>query len=184
MGGVASRGQLRMAFARWAAVTVPLMLLLGFGSGASVQAGSDSPWYASLAKPVGTPPDWAFPLAWGVIYVCLGLALAMVMNARGARGRGAGLAAFAATLVLTALWMPVFFGAHRVDLAIAIALGMVALGTVTAVLFGRVRNGAAWLMVPFLAWVSYAAALTWGIDRLNPGAGDLAPVAAATQVIG
>lgn len=184
MGGIASREQLRMGLVRWAAVTVPLVLLLGFGSGASVRAGDDSPWYVALAKPAATPPDWVFPIAWGLIYVCLGLAVALVLHARGARGRAAGVSAFTATLLLSAAWMPVFFGAHRLSAATAVALGMVGLGTLTAVLFGRVRPLAAWLMVPFLVWISYAAVLTWSIERLNPGADGLAPAPAASQVIG
>lgn len=181
MGEVASREQLRLSFARWAVVTVPLVLLLGFASGRMVPAGSGNGWYAGLAKPWGTPPDWMFPVAWGTIYVCLGLAAALVLNARGARGRWAGLALFAGTLAAALAWMPVFFGAHRVGLALAVALVMLALGTATAVLFGRVRRPAGWLVVPFLVWTAYAAVLTWRIDRLNP---HLAPDGSRTQIIG
>ena len=95
MSGIASKGQLRMSFLRWAAVTVPLVLLLGFLSGRSVPAGDENGWYRALAKPALTPPGWAFPVAWTIIYVCLGLAVAMVLNARGSRGRGAAVALFA-----------------------------------------------------------------------------------------
>lgn len=182
MGRVASKGQLRMTVVRCAMVTVPLVLFLGFASGRSVSAGSDNRWYAALAKPAGTPPDWAFPVAWSLIYVCLGLALALVLAARRTGNRGAGIAPFVVTLALATAWMPVFFGAHLVRPALGIALGMVAAGIVTAVLFGQVRRLAAWLMMPFLVWTSYAVALTWGIDRLNPDAANLAPGPAASQV--
>uniref|UniRef100_UPI003F68B6EC tryptophan-rich sensory protein n=1 Tax=Sphingomonas bacterium TaxID=1895847 RepID=UPI003F68B6EC len=93
MGGIASAGQLRASFARWAVVTVPLVLLIGFASGRSVPAGARNAWYLALAKPPLTPPDWLFPVAWTLIYVLLGLAVATVLNARGARWRWPAVAA-------------------------------------------------------------------------------------------
>lgn len=146
---------------RRAAVTVPGMLALGFLSGTSVSAGGGDPWYASLAKPAGTPPDWAFPVAWTLIYICMGLALALGSSQR------RGVLAFAAAVALALVWMPVFFGAHLIWPALWIALGMIASGSVAAVRFARAHRAAAWAMLPFLVWTGYAAGLTWGIARLN-----------------
>jgi len=173
--------------ARYAAVAVPLVLALGFASGRSVEAGAANPWYAGLAKPAGTPPDWAFPVAWSLIYVCLGLAVALVLGGARGRARAGGVLAFASTVALAAAWMPVFFGMHRVDAALGVALSMLAAGSLTAVLFRRAGSAAAArLMLPFLLWTGYAAGLTWGIARANPdgrgGAHGLAPGARATQV--
>lgn len=184
MSGTGTSGWRGAGPARWAAVAVPTVLLIGFGSARSVAAGDGDPWYAALAKPAGTPPGWLFPVAWTVVYLCMGLALATVLGARGAAGRRRGAAAFAATLALAAAWMPVFFGAHRVGAALWVAVAMVASGSLTAVLFGRVAAHAARLMLPFLAWTGYAAALTAGIHRLNPGAAALAPAPAASQLSG
>ena len=95
MSGIASKGQLRMSFLRWAIVTVPLILLLGFASGRAVPAGSENSWYVALQKPALTPPGWVFPVAWTSLYILLGLAVALILHARGARGRGLALAVFA-----------------------------------------------------------------------------------------
>ncbi|WP_375391372.1 TspO/MBR family protein [uncultured Sphingomonas sp.] len=183
MGGLASRGQLRWSFGRWAAVTVPLVLLIGFASGRLVPAGSDNPWYVALAKPPLTPPDWLFPVAWTIIYVLLGLAAATVLNARGARGRRPAVALFVIEVVALALWQPLFFGAHRIAAALGLIGFILAWGIATTILFGRVRTGAAWLMVPLLVWVSFAGVLAWRIGQLNPAAARVAPGPRTSQML-
>ena len=172
-----------MSLFRWAVVVVPLILLLGFASGRSVPAGSDNAWYVALAKPAATPPDWLFPVAWSVLYVMIGVALAIVLNARGARGRGVAVVLFALGFALALAWQPLFFGAHRIGAALLVIGGMVALGIATTLAFGRIRPLAAWLMVPYLAWICFAAALTWRIGQLNPGAATLVPSAHTTQML-
>ena len=82
VGTIASKGQLRMSFLRWAIVIVPLTLLLGFASGRSVPSGSENGWYQALAKPELTPPGWVFPVAWTTLYILIGLALAMGVASR------------------------------------------------------------------------------------------------------
>lgn len=181
MGGIASKNQLRMSFARWAIVIVPLLLLLGFlsGSGTADQLG----WYAGLSKPAGTPPAWLFPVAWAVLYILTGLALAIVLNARGASGRAVALVLFVVQFALNLAWTPVFFGAHRLSPALWVLVGMIATAVAATLAFGRIRSTAAWLMVPYLAWLCYAGALTWRLVQLNPDAGVARP-AAATQILG
>ena len=183
MGGIASRGQLRMSLLRWAAVVVPLILLLGFASGRSVPAGSENAWYAALAKPAATPPDWVFPVAWTILYVLIGFALAMILNARGARGRASAVALFVVGFALALAWQPLFFGAHRVGAALLLIGAMAVLGIATTIAFGRIRPAGAWLMVPYVAWVCFAGALTWDIGRLNPDAERLAPASHTTQML-
>lgn len=183
MGGIASRGQLRWSFGRWAIVTVPLVLLLGFVSGRTVAGGSDNPWYVALAKPPLNPPDWLFPVAWSLLYVLLGLALAIVLNARGARWRWPAVAMFAVEIVGLMAWQPLFFGAHEVVGAFVLIVVLLVWGIATTIVFGRVRQAAAWLMVPFLVWVGFAAVLNWSIHRLNPDAERVAPGATATQML-
>lgn len=183
MGGIASKGQLRWSFGRWAMVSVPLVLLIGFLSARMVPGGSDNPWYAALVKPPLNPPDWLFPVAWSILYVLLGLALATVLNARGARWRWPAVAMFAVEMAGLAAWQPLFFGAHKVVGAFALIVFLLIWGIATTVVFGRVRRAAAWLFVPFLAWASFAAALNWGIHRLNPDAERLAPGAGTSQML-
>ncbi len=171
-----------MSLLRWALVCVPLMLFLGVLSGSGTRA-SIADWYARLDKPAGTPPDWAFPVVWPVLYVLMGLALAIILNARGARGRPVAIVAFVVTALLNFAWTPIFFGAHRVGLALADIALMILAGIVTTVLFSRIRPVAGWLLVPFLIWISYAAILNWRIGQLNPDAGQLAPAAVSTQIL-
>lgn len=184
MGGIASRGQLRMSLLRWALVAVPAVILLGFLAGSLAPSGSENAWYAALEKPAANPPDWAFPVVWTTLYAMLGLALALVLHARGAPGRGAAVAIFALALLLNLAWTPVFFGAHRVTLGWALIAAMLAAGIAAAFAFGRIRPLAAWLLVPYLVWISYAGVLNFRIDQLNPDAERLAPGTRATQMIG
>lgn len=184
MGGIASKEQLRMSYIRWALVCVPLILLLGFLSGRSVPSGDNNLWYQSLAKPALTPPGWVFPLVWSALYIMQGLALAMILHARGAGLRRIAAGLFLAQFGLSLLWTPLFFGAHRINLALAALLLMLVLAIATTTVFARVRSRAAWLMVPYLVWISFAAVLTWRIGQLNPDAQALVPGARTSQVIG
>ena len=179
MREIASKGQLRLAYLRWAVVTVPFILLLGFTSARLVPSGAQNPWYFALTKPDNMPPEWAFPVAWTVIYVLLGLALAMIINARGSTLRGPALVLFAVQMAANLAWTPIFFGMHQVTTALIVlgALGVLVLATI--LIFGRIRTGAALLLVPYLAWVCYAGFLLYQIDRLNPNAGSL--VSAGTK---
>ncbi|WP_174287426.1 TspO/MBR family protein [Sphingomonas bacterium] len=183
MGQIASKTQLRMSFLRWAMVVVPLLLLLGFVSGRSVPVGAQNHWYGALEKPAITPPDWVFPVAWSILYVLIGLALATVLNARGARGRGVAMVLFVLQFILNLVWQPTFFGGHLVYIALIVIAGMLVLGIATTMAFARVRTGAAWLMVPYLVWISFAGVLTWRIGQLNPDAATLVPAQHTTQML-
>jgi translocator protein len=182
MAEIASKQQLRLSFLRWAVVTVPFVLLLGFLSSRIVPSGSHSRWYEALVKPSATPPDWVFPVAWGILYALMGLALAMILHARGARMRGIAIVLFVLQLLVNLIWTPLFFGAHQVAWALA-ALGVIfVLALATTLIFGRIRTAAAWVMVPYLAWLCFAAALTWDIMRLNPNAETLVPSSSSAQI--
>jgi len=181
---IASKQQLRMAFMRWAIVTVPFILLLGFLSGRSVPTGAGSLWYQALAKPVLTPPDWVFPVAWTILYVLMGLALALIIHARGSKGRGLALTLFAGQLAGNLLWTPIFFGAHQVSTALIVLASVLVLALAATILFARIRVAAAVLMLPYLAWLAFAGYLTYSIDQLNPDAATLVPAASSSQIIG
>lgn len=184
MGGIASKSQLRMSFARWALVCVPLIVLLGFLSGRSVPSGNDNAWYQALTKPEITPPGWVFPVAWTTLYIMLGLALATILNARGARGRGLAVGLFAAQFALNLAWTPLFFGAHKVGTALLVIVVMLALAIATTFAFDRIRKAAAWLMLPYLVWLAFAGVLNWRVGQLNPDAETLVPGARTSQVLG
>ena len=183
MGGIASKGQLRMSFLRWAVVTVPLILLLGFVSGRSVPVGSENGWYMALAKPALNPPGWVFPVVWTTLYVMIGLALAMILNARGARQRPLAVGLFAAQFVLNLLWTPTFFGAHKIGAAVIVIVAMLILSIAATIVFARIRPAAAWLMLPYMVWISFAGVLAFSIGQLNPDAETLAPASHTSQML-
>ncbi|MDZ7588002.1 MAG: TspO/MBR family protein [Parasphingorhabdus sp.] len=94
MNQIASRGQLRMSLLRWILFIVPLIVLLGFLSAQISGSADENRWFQALQKPAAQPPGWAFGAAWSVLYVLLGIALSMVINARGAPFRTAAILAF------------------------------------------------------------------------------------------
>lgn len=181
MTQIASRAQLRMSYLRWALVTVPLILLLGTFSGLASNSGYSNGWFAGLTKPGFMPPAWAFPVAWTILYICLGLAVALILHARGARGRPLALGLFVVQLLLNYAWSPLFFGAHQVSLAFWVIVTMFLVAAAAAFLFFRIRRGAGLLMLPYLAWLVFAGALNHSIGTLNPDA-ELAAPASGTDI--
>jgi len=175
MTGIASRGQLRMSFLRTALLIAPAVLLLGSLSGWLSNSSSGNDWYQALVKPGFTPPGGAFAAAWTVFYVLMGIALAMIVYARGSRGRGAAIGLFAVQFALNLAWSPTFFGAHRVGPAFWLILFILVAACVTTWMFFRIRPRAGWLMMPYLLWLGFAAALNYEIWRLNPDAERLVP---------
>ncbi|SDD54407.1 TspO and MBR related proteins [Sphingomonas sp. YR710] len=181
MGGIASAAQLRVSYLRWALVTVPGIVLLGTLSGVVANSGNGNSWFAALAKPGFMPPGWAFGVAWTILYILMGLALAVILNARGARGRVAAITAFLLQLLLNLCWSPLFFALHRVMPAFGLILAIFVLAVITAVLFFRIRRMAGILLLPYLGWLVFAALLNWQIHALNPDAG-VVPQGGDTQI--
>jgi tryptophan-rich sensory protein len=182
MTALASRSQLRMSFLRWALVTVPAILLLGTLFGRAAGSGYGNPWFDALAKPGFMPPGWAFPVAWTILYALMGLALALILHAKGARGRPLALTLFLAQLALNYSWSPVFFALHRVGLALGIIAAMLLAAAAAAFLFYRIRKAAGLMLLPYLAWLVFAAALNYQIGKLNPDSERVAPTAASTDI--
>ncbi len=182
MSELASRGQLRMSYLRWALVTVPGVVFLGFLSGKLANAGPGNAWFDALVKPEWMPPGWVFPVVWSTLYIMLGLALALVLDARGARMRSIAIGAFIVQFVANLAWSPLFFAAHQVVAAFSLILAMLGLAIATTVAFGRVRTMAAWLLVPYLVWLTLASLLNWQIHTLNPDAETLVPVRPGTHI--
>ena len=124
-------------------------------------------WYEGLRRPDRAPPKWAFPLVWTTLYVLMAWAAARVAPLPAA---GYALALWALQIALNTLWTPVFFGAHRMGLGAAILLLLWL--TVATMLwqFWRLDGWAALMILPYLAWLSLAAALNVRIWRDNRGA--------------
>ena len=169
MSRLASPAQLRASFVRWAAFSVPAVLLLGFASGRLGGSAGD-PWFVALTKPAMFPPPAAFGIVWPVLYVLMGFALAIVCSAWGARHRRAAIALFVVQLVVNLAWSPAFFGLHRISAALAIIVVLDVLVIATVVLFSKVRRMAALMLLPYLAWILFATVLNWQFLLLNPSA--------------
>jgi tryptophan-rich sensory protein len=134
--------------------------------GVATETGPGS-WYAGIEKPAFNPPGRVFGPVWTVLYVLIGVSAWLVWRRRGLSGARGPLLIWLIQLMLNAAWSVLFFGLRRPDLASLeiVALWIAILATIVA--FRRVRPLAAWLLVPYLAWVSFAAVLTFTIWRLN-----------------
>ena len=182
MTAIASRSQLRMSFLRYALFTVPAIVLLGAVSGRIANSGYGNPWFDALQKPAIMPPGWVFGAAWTTLYILLGLAVALILHAKGARGRGLALGLFVLQLLINYAWSPLFFAYHEVGAAFWTILAMILVSAVVAILFWRIRRAAGLLMLPYIAWLCFAALLTWQIGLLNPRAAELAPDASTHDI--
>lgn len=182
MNQLASSGQLRASFLRWALVFVPLVVLLGFVSGQVAGSGPGNPWFDALTKPSLYPPPAAFGIVWTILYVAMGLAAAMIGAARGASGRGLALALFFIQLALNLAWTPLFFGMHQIANALYLLLALDVAVVLTIIAFWRVRVPAALLLVPYLAWILFATVLNWQFLQANPGADGMPTANPVTRV--
>lgn len=183
MGEIASSAQLRMSFLRWGLVTVPLILLLGLGSWLlSGGGGYRDPWFEALVTPPLTPGSSTFAVVWAILYVLMGFALAIILDARRAEGRGSALALFAAQFLLVLIWSPLFFAGHQVSAALLLALLLLVLALVTTIRFAMIRRKAGLLLLPYLAWLFVIFLLNYEVNRLNPDAEWLVPPAPSTQI--
>lgn len=121
-------------------------------------------WYATLQKPSWNPPNWLFGPVWGTLYTLMAIAAWLVWLRTSAVRP---LAPYFVQLALNAAWTPVFFAAHRMDLALGVIVALWIMIAVTMLGFFRIRAVAGWLFVPYLLWVSFATALNFTLLRLN-----------------
>lgn len=182
MNQLASPSQLRMSLLRWSLFVVPTILIIGRFMGTLSGSGEENAWFAELIKPEAQPPGWVFGVVWPILYAMIAFAFAIVLNARGANGRGVAIGLFLAQLVLNYLWSPLFFGQHQVTNAFYLLVVILLLSIATTFAFGRIRRAAAWLMVPYLIWLSFASILNFQTDQLNPDAEGLYVPAASAQI--
>jgi tryptophan-rich sensory protein len=135
------------------------------GAVASVQA---KQFYATLEQPVWAPPAGVFGPIWTLLYMSMALAAWLAWRERTWSRARAALGLFVLQLVFNALWSWLFFGWHRGALAFADILVLLALIVATIAAFARIHTLAAWLLVPYLAWVSFATLLSYSVWQRNP----------------
>jgi tryptophan-rich sensory protein len=147
----------------WALVTFAAAAV---GAIASADAGA---FYAELALPSWAPPAWLFGPVWSALYALMAVSAWLVWRARGFAGARTALVLFIVQLAANALWSWLFFAWHRGALASAEVVILWCLIVATVVAFQRINVLAAVLLYPYLAWTTFAAALTFTVWRLNPG---------------
>ena len=147
--------------------SVSVCLLTGF-LGSFVTMDSITTWYADLSRPSFTPPDWAFGVVWPILYVMMGISAFLIWE-RGINNSQVKMALrfFALQLVLNGIWTPIFFGLHMISIALVeIVLLWVSI-LLTIIVFWRISKLSAFLLFPYILWVSFAVVLNTAFWYLN-----------------
>ena len=123
-------------------------------------------WYSTLTKPALNPPAWIFGPVWVTLYALMGISLWLVWKSNsGEKKRAIWL--FVVQLALNAIWSPIFFGAHSIGNALVVIVLLWAAIVLTILIFKKISKPAAWLLVPYILWVSFAGYLNFSIWMLN-----------------
>lgn len=121
-------------------------------------------WYSELNKPVWTPPNWVFPVAWPILYLLMSYSGATLANLESA---GSALALWALQISLNTLWTPVFFGLKNLKLGLIIIFLLLVSVAICTYVFWLYAWISGLLFLPYLAWVIFAAALNAAVFKLN-----------------
>ena len=127
------------------------------------------PWYASLKKPLWSPPNNIFAPVWSTLYALIGFSCARTLgNVWLGRAPQPALAVYLVQAVLNLSWAPIFFGAHRLRLGFFVSTALLASAAAMAVVFGGAAGAfSAWLLAPYLGWLTFATALNLRLWQLN-----------------
>jgi len=149
----------------WPSLIVFLMLVVGGGLTIGALTGPDT-WFVQLKKPSFNPPNWVFGPVWTVLYVLIAVAAWRVWTRRNQLGPSP-VALWGAQLVANFLWTPIFFAAHRIDLALVVIGALLVSIVAFIVATARRERPAAALFVPYGAWVAFATVLNASLLSLN-----------------
>jgi tryptophan-rich sensory protein len=153
---------------RWISLLCWLALCFAVSGVAAVWTAKEVPgWYSTLARPSIAPPNWVFGPVWTLLYALMAIAAWRIWLAAPSTARTWALGLFLAQLALNFAWSWIFFRQHAIGVALAEVVVLWLAIAVTTLVFGRVTPAAAWLMVPYLAWVSFATLLNAAFWRLN-----------------
>ncbi|HOK76267.1 MAG TPA: tryptophan-rich sensory protein [Verrucomicrobiota bacterium] len=154
--------------AKWrSAIALAGWLILCFGAAAIGSLFMPGDWYTQLKKPSWNPPSWIFGPVWTALYTLMAIAAWLVWMRGGFAGQTKALVAFAVQLGFNAIWSPLFFGLRSLGLAFVDILFLWVALLITIRLFWKTRPIAGALLIPYAAWVSFAAALNYTIWQLN-----------------
>jgi benzodiazapine receptor len=130
-------------------------------------------WYRKIDLPSWNPPDWLFGPVWTTLYACMGFAVSRIyhssnVSAVGAATKNTALLLWAVHFTLNILWAPVFFGLQRFRLGFALSVLMVVTLVMAIPMFYAINATSAYLLLPYLAWITFATFLNKAICKLNP----------------
>jgi len=121
----------------------------------------------AVRKPPLSPPEWLFPVAWGILYALMGIGAARIEAQPDSSGRSRSLNLFIAQLIVNFFWSPIFFNTQAYGVALLWLALLWVLVFLMILSFRKADKAAAWLQLPYLAWLSFAIYLNYGVWRLN-----------------
>lgn len=143
------------------------ILILG-GGGGYLTSPSLKDWFEALEHPPGRPPNWIFGPVWSTLYLMIGSSFALIWHRHPNRiGKNRTTLFFFIQLILNLLWTPLFFGLHQVGTALVVIILMWIFITLTIREFAKLSKFAAYLLIPYLLWVTFATYLNAGYTWLN-----------------
>ncbi|MCR4327953.1 MAG: tryptophan-rich sensory protein [Patescibacteria group bacterium] len=155
--------------------TIGISELAGVSGSIFTVPAISSGWYATLEKPALTPPSWVFAPVWTILFALMGISLFLVWRAHSNILQNIGMLpmwhlaffVFAFQLSLNVLWSMMFFGLQSTAGALVIIISLWCAILATILVFGKISRVAAWLLVPYIVWVSFAAYLNYSIWILS-----------------
>lgn len=148
-------------------ISIFIPLLVGAVAGYFTSSGVDG-WYVLANKPSFNPPNWIFAPVWTTLYILMGIALFLVWRADAPKAiKQTAIILFAAQLTLNFFWSFIFFSLQQTGWAFVVIILMWLMILLTIIWFGKISSTAAWLLVPYICWVSFASVLNYSIWHLN-----------------
>jgi benzodiazapine receptor len=146
-------------------ISLAVPLAVGGVAGLFTQPEIES-WYRTIQKPSWQPPNWLFAPVWTTLYLMMGVALYLVWRSA-APAKRLPIILWIVQLVLNFFWSAIFFKHHQIGWALVDILLLWVFILLTIFSFARISRPAAWLLVPYISWVSFAAILNFAIYQLN-----------------
>lgn len=148
-------------------ISVAIPLIVGGVSGFFTATGVES-WYQTINKPSWNPPNWVFAPVWTTLYIMMGVALFLVWKSDSSEIlKRTAITLFTIQLFLNFFWSFIFFGQQEIGWALVEIIAMWLFILLTIFAFANVSKLAAWLLVPYISWVSFATILNYTIWKLN-----------------
>ncbi len=148
-------------------ISILIPLLVGGSAGFFTSSGVTG-WYAAANKPWFNPPNWLFAPVWTCLYIMMGIALFLVWKTNADKTvKQTAIILFTVQLVLNFFWSFIFFKNQQLGWAFAEIIAMWVIILLTIFWFGKINTAAAWLLVPYISWVSFASVLNYTLWKLN-----------------